>query len=207
MSEKRPMRVGLTGGIASGKSTVADLFAGLGIPVIDTDLIARQVVQPGQPALEDIRKRFGDEVLAPDGGLDRAALRSIVFASEPARKDLEAILHPRIGEETRRQSKAAGGPYQLIVIPLLVGSKLLDFVDCVLVVDCDENTQVARLLERDAESPAQARRILAAQSSRTERLAIADDVIENDGEIAALGRAVNLLDRKYRRQAEAKTFL
>ena len=200
------MRVGLTGGIASGKSTVADLFAGLGIPVIDTDLIAREVVEPGQPALDDIRERFGDAVLAPDGGLDRAALRAVVFASDAARKDLEVMLHPRIGEETRRQSEAAGGPYQLIVVPLLVGSKLLDFVDRVLVVDCDEDTQVARLLARDAESPEQARRILAAQSSRAERLAIADDVIENDGDIAELGRAVTLLDRKYRRLVEAKTF-
>ena len=200
------MRVGLTGGIASGKSTVADLFAGLGIPVIDTDLIAREVVEPGQPALDDIRERFGDAVLAPDGGLDRAALRAVVFASDAARKDLEVMLHPRIGEETRRQSKSAGGPYQLIVVPLLVGSKLLDFVDRVLVVDCDEDTQVARLLARDAESPEQARRILAAQSSRAERLAIADDVIENDGDIAELGRAVTLLDRKYRRLVEAKTF-
>ena len=200
------MRVGLTGGIASGKSTVADLFAGLGVPVIDTDLIARAVVEPGQPALEDIRERFGDAVLASDGSLDRAALRAVVFASDAARKDLEIMLHPRIGEETRRRSTAAGGPYQLIVVPLLVGSKLLDFVDRVLVVDCDEDTQVARLLARDAESPEQARRILAAQSSRAERLAIADDVIENDGGIAALGRAVTLLDRKYRRLAEAKTF-
>ena len=200
------MRVGLTGGIASGKSTVADLFAGLGVPVIDTDLIARQVVEPGQPALEDIRERFGDAVLAPDSSLDRAALRAVVFASDAARRDLEVILHPRIGEETRRQSKAAGGLYQLIVVPLLVGSKLLDFVDRVLVVDCDEDTQVARLLARDSESPEQARRILAAQSSRAERLAIADDVIENDGDIAALRRAVTLLDRKYRRLVEAKTF-
>ena len=191
------MRVGLTGGIASGKSTVADLFAGLGVPVIDTDLIARQVVEPGQPALQDIRNRFGDEVLAPDGGLDRAALRAVVFASDTARKDLEGILHPRICEETRRQSKAAGGPYQLIVVPLLVGSKLLDFVDRVLVVDCDEDTQVARLLARDADSPEQARRILAAQSSRAERLAIADDVIANDGDLDATREQVKALHRRY----------
>jgi dephospho-CoA kinase len=193
----KPLRVGLTGGIASGKSTVAEMFAELGIPVIDTDVIAREVVRPGQPALDAIREVFGDNVIAADGTLDRAAMRAIVFGDDAARRRLEAILHPRIGETTREQADAAGGSYQIIVVPLLVESSLRGFVDRVLVVDCDEDTQVERLLARDAESEAQARRILAAQSSRAERLAIADDVIANDGNLEDTRERVKALHRRY----------
>ena len=199
----KPLRIGLTGGIASGKSTVADMFAELGVPVIDTDVIAREVVRPGEPALDEIRKAFGDGVIAADGTLDRAAMRAIVFGDDTARRRLEAILHPRIGEATREQADAAGGDYQVIVVPLLVGSALRAFVDRVLVVDCAEETQVARLLARDAESEAQARRILAAQSSREERLAIADDVVENDGDLDATREQVLALHRRYLKEAEA----
>ncbi len=177
------------------------MFAELGVAVIDTDIIARQVVQPGQPALDAIRERFGDAVFDTEGRLDRAALRRRVFAENEARRDLEAILHPRIGAEARRQALAAPGPYQLIVVPLLVGSPLLDFVDRVLVVDCSEETQIARLLARDAESEEQARRMLAAQASREQRLAIADDVIRNDGSLDDLQRQVLRLDRRYRQLA------
>ena len=200
-NDNRPLRVGLTGGIASGKSTVADLFAELGIPVIDTDVIAREVVAPGQPALAEIGRRFGKDMLDETGSLDRAAMRKLIFSDEQARLDLEAILHPRIGAETRRLSEEAGGPYQLIVVPLLTGSALRDYVDRVLVVDCDEERQVERLLARDAESVEQARRILAAQSSRDERLAIADDVINNDHSFAHLRDQVADLDRQYRQLA------
>lgn len=199
--QTRPLRIGLTGGVASGKSTVADMFAELGVAVIDTDVIARQVVVPGQPALDEICRRFGEDVLDAAGNLDRAAMRKLVFADDGARRDLEAILHPRIGAETRRQSEAASGPYQLIVVPLLVKSALLDFVDRVLVVDCDEERQVQRLLERDAETIEQARRMLASQSSRSERLAIADDVIDNNGDLRATRMAVIQLDRVYRHLA------
>lgn len=208
MSDPRPdepLKIGLTGGIASGKSTVADMFADLGVPIIDTDVIARELVLPGQPALEDIRRRFGDDMIDAAGNLDRTAMRQAIFADEAARHDLEAILHPRIGAETRRRSRAAGGPYQVIVVPLLVESALRDFVDRVLVVDCDERTQVDRLLARDTETIEQARRILAAQASRDERLAIADDVIVNDGELEATRRAVSRLDRAYRRRAESRS--
>lgn len=191
----------MTGGIASGKSVVADMFAELGIPIIDTDLIAREIVAAGQPALEDIRERFGDSMLTADGKLDRASMRKHIFSSERARADLEAILHPRIGKETLRQADAAGGPYQIIVIPLLIGSRLKDAVDRILVVDCDEQTQIRRLLARDTETEEQARRILAAQSSRAKRLAIADDVIDNDGSLEETRRRVKSLDRKYRRIA------
>ena len=197
----QPLRIGLTGGIASGKSVVADMFAELGVPVIDTDLIAREVVQPGQPALDEIRARFGETVIDPAGNLDRAALRKLIFSDEDARLDLEAIVHPRIGAETRRQADAADGDYQLIVVPLLVGSPLVQFVDRILVVDCQEDTQIRRLLERDTESVEQAERILAAQASREERLVIADDVIVNEGELPTTRATVTRLDRKYRRLA------
>lgn len=198
---KKPFRVGLTGGIASGKSTVARLFADSGIPVIDTDVIARDLVQPGTPALEEIRARFGNTVLSTAGNLDRSAMRKIIFESDEARRELEAILHPRIGAETLRQADLANGPYQLIVVPLLVNSPLRQYLDRVLVVDCSEVEQVKRLMLRDEETATQARRILAAQSSREERLAIADDVVQNDASLQQLGDDVKVLDLKYRRLA------
>ncbi len=196
-----PLRIGLTGGIASGKSTVAEMFAELGVPLIDTDVIAREVVVPGSPALDEVRARFGDEVIDASGNLDRATLRKIVFSDDEARLALESILHPRIGDETRRQAETAGGPYQIIVVPLLTTSALKDYVDRVLVVDCEEDTQIERLLARDAETVEQARRILAAQSSRAERLAIADDVINNDHSLDHVRDQVADLDRKYRHMA------
>lgn len=200
-SEHRPLRIGLTGGVASGKSVVTDLFAELGVPVIDTDVLAREVVAPGQPALEAVRLRFGDDVLSDDGTLDRAALRRIIFADARAREDLEAILHPAIGDEVRRRASAAGGPYQLIVVPLLVGSPLIDFVDRVLVVDCPVETQLARLVARDAESVEQAKRMIAAQATRGQRLEIADDVIANDADLDATRDQVLALDARYRAMA------
>jgi dephospho-CoA kinase len=200
--DKKRFRVALTGGIASGKSAVADMFAELGVPIIDTDVIAREVVQPGQPSLDEIRNRFGDEVIDDAGKLDRHALRKMVFADENARLDLEAILHPRIGAETRRQADAAEGPYQVIVVPLLVGSPLAQFVDRILVVDCDEELQLQRLLARDTETVEQARRILSAQASREARLAIADDVINNDQGLDETRRQVRELDETFRHLAD-----
>lgn len=192
-----PLRIGLTGGIASGKSTVADMFAALGATVIDTDVIARALVQPGQAALGEIRAAFGATVIAPDGTLDRGAMRRRVFADDAARARLEAILHPRIQQEVVRQA-AGGGDYQLIVVPLLTDSPLRDWVDRILVVDCDEQTQLSRLLARDAESDEQARRMLASQASREQRLAIADDVIHNDADIESLAAQVSALHDSYR---------
>ena len=191
-------KVGLTGGIASGKTSVANTFAEMGVPVIDTDVIARQAVRHGEPALDDIRKRFGDSVILKSGELDRTAMRKLIFSDDDHRIALETILHPRIGAETRRQSAAAEGIYQIIVVPLLVGSPLLQFVDRVLLVDCDEDTQLDRLLARDAESIQQARRILSAQASRDERMAIADDIIDNNRGLAEIRQQVVLLDKKYR---------
>jgi dephospho-CoA kinase len=187
----------LTGGIASGKSTVADLFAELGATIIDTDRIAREVVMPGDPALDEVRKAFGDAVFNADGALDRAALRALIFADDDARRELEEILHPRIQQATLRQTRLAGGDYQIIVVPLLAESPLKSYVDRILVVDCDEDTQIRRLLARDAETEEQARRILAAQSSREERLAIADDVINNAGDLADTSDQVAALHEIY----------
>lgn len=197
----KPLRIGLTGSIASGKSTVAEIFAELGVPVIDTDVIARDVVQPGRPALDEIRKTFGAQVITPEGNLDRAAMRAIVFADETARRKLEAILHPRIREATMQQAAGAGGAYQMIVVPLLVESPLKSFVDRILVVDCDEQTQIRRLLARDAETEEQARRMIVAQASREDRLAIADDVIKNDGALQETRDQALALHRSYQQQA------
>lgn len=178
------------------------MFADLGATIIDTDIIARELVQPGQAALGEIEARFGHEVIDESGELDRAAMRCLIFADEQARRDLEAILHPRIGREVQRRAEADSGAYQLIVVPLLTTSPLLGFMDRILVVDCAEETQIQRLLARDAGTVDQARRILAAQASREERLAIADDIIRNSGSVNDTRRQVQKLDRRYRRLAE-----
>ena len=196
-SPPRALRIGLTGGIASGKSLVSRLFAALGVPVIDTDELAREVVAPGSDGLAAIRARFGDGVLAVDGTLDRRALRALVFADPDARRDLEAITHPRIRALVEARSAAAGGPYQLIVIPLLVESGRRTTVDRVLVVDCPESLQLERLLRRDGGSREQAEAILAAQASRAQRLAAADDVIVNARDPQAVETAVHALHRRY----------
>ena len=195
----RPFRVALTGGIASGKSTVADLFAALGIPVIDTDVIAREVVEPGQPALTAVVQAFGSDVLDPDGRLDRRRLREIIFSDATARARLEAILHPAIRAEMERQSVAAAqaGPYQVLVIPLLAEGGRRDHVDRVLVVDTPETVQVERLMARDAVTREQAEASLRAQAQRATRLSIADDVVKNTGRIEDLREQVAALHERY----------
>ena len=190
----RRFRVGLTGGIASGKTTVADRFGALGAALIDTDLIARDVVAPGTTGLHGVVQAFGDAVLAADGSLDRRALRERIFADEASRMTLEAILHPLIRAETARQMMTVEGPYQIIIVPLLVESPLRQYVDRILVVDCSTDTQLARLLARDAENSDQARRMIDAQASREQRLGIADDVIDNDG---GLSMALDQVDRLH----------
>ena len=194
----RIWRVGLTGGIASGKSAVANMFAALGIPVIDTDLIAREVVSPGSPALQEIADAFGAEVLLPDDSLDRPRLRKIVFSEPARRKQLEAITHPRIRVAMEAQCRRAGGPYQVVVIPLLIESGLQQRVDRVLVVDCPEELQLKRLMTRDGESATHAKQVLAAQVGRAERLARADDVVDNSGSLADTRQRVTELDAVYR---------
>jgi dephospho-CoA kinase len=203
MSSPPPFRVALTGGIASGKSTVANLFAELGIPLIDTDVIAREVVEPGRPALAAIVAAFGPGVLDAQGCLDRRRMRERIFADPTAKQGLEAILHPAIRAEMERQSRVAGGPYQVLVIPLLAESGRRDHVDRVLLVDVPEALQVQRLALRDGVSREQAEAALNAQATRAERLAIADDVIQNSGRVDELKQQVRALHEKYVRLATA----
>jgi dephospho-CoA kinase len=177
----RHFRVGLTGGIASGKSTVAAMFAELGATVIDTDEIARALVRPGEPALREIVSAFGSRFLDPAGALDRRLLRAHVFADARERQRLETILHPRIEAATLAACERSGGPYQIIVVPLLIESGFDRHVDRVLVVDCPEDVQRERLLQRDAEDPQRVADMLAAQLDRGSRLRRADDVVDNGG--------------------------
>jgi dephospho-CoA kinase len=192
-----PLLIALTGGIASGKTAVADLFAKLGVPVLDTDKIARDVVAPGSPVLDQLVAKFGAEILDAQGGLDRARMRERVFTDPQQRLELEAIIHPAIRAELAQRSAAAGGDYQVHVIPLLAETGRAEAYDRVLVVDCPEGEQIARLMARDGASREQAERILAAQVSREERLNAAHDVIENTGTLADLERCVQILHRNY----------
>jgi dephospho-CoA kinase len=193
----RPFRVGLTGGIASGKSTAAKFFGALGVPIIDTDQLARDVVEPGQPPLEQLVKRFGPSILTEDGHLDRPALRNIVFSDPKARADLEALTHPAIGVAVEVRSAEVGGIYQVLVIPLLVEKSLGSQLDRVVVVDCDEELQIRRLQARDGSTLEQARAILNVQTSRTARLKAAHDVIKNDGDMSAVRDQVEKLHARY----------
>jgi dephospho-CoA kinase len=190
--------VGLTGGIGSGKSAVGDLFAARGIAVIDTDAIAHELTAPGGAAMPAIRAKFGDGVAGPDGALDRASMRAIVFADPSARKRLESILHPMIREESERRLSGADSPYAIYMVPLLVESgNYRERVDRVAVVDCREETQIARVMQRNGMARADVERILAAQASRAERLAAADDVIDNDGALTELAPQIEGLHQSY----------
>lgn len=196
-------RIALTGGVASGKSTVARLFQALGAKLIDTDQVAREVVAPGEPALASLAEQFGPGILLPDGTLDRTALRGIAFTDPAARARLEAITHPAIRERVALHSARISGPYQLIAVPLLVETATQRNYDRVLVVDCDPAVQLQRLMLRDGLDRGQARRILDAQASRETRLAAADDVLVNDSDAAALAPKVEALHRRYLQLADA----
>ncbi|MCY9847970.1 dephospho-CoA kinase [Pectobacterium jejuense] len=189
--------VALTGGIGSGKSTVADEFAKLGATIVDADIIARQVVEPGEPALDAIRLRFGDAMLNTDGSLNRAALRQQIFSSPEEKQWLNNLLHPLIQQETQTQFQAASAPYILWVVPLLVENGLQQRAQRVLVVDVDKETQLARTLARDGISRQQAENILAAQATREQRLAYADDIIDNSRCPNELAPQVAELHRQY----------
>ncbi|MFQ2439033.1 dephospho-CoA kinase [Aeromonas caviae] len=171
--------VAITGGIGSGKTTVANRFAELGIEVVDADIIAREVVEPATPALAAIAAHFGPDVVAPDGQLDRRRLRERIFTDSQAKEWLNALLHPLIRTEMLRQCAATRSPYCLMVVPLLVENRLTSLADRVLVIDVDEATQIERTCRRDGVSREQAQAILASQASRAERLAMADDVLDN----------------------------
>jgi dephospho-CoA kinase len=190
-------RIALTGGVASGKSTVAKLFGALGAKLIDTDQVARDIVAPPSALLDSIASRFGSDVLTAAGTLDRARLRQIVFADDAARRVLEALMHPAIRASVAALSRQLGGPYQLIAVPLLVEIGAARDYDRVLVVDADPQLQKQRLMARDGIDSATADRMLAAQVARDQRLAVADDVITNHGEIGALAAQVERLHRRY----------
>ena len=197
-------RVGLTGGIGSGKSVVSALFAELGVPVVDTDELARQLTAAGGDAMHDIRAAFGDEIMRDDGALDRAALRRRVFADSSERRKLEAILHPRIRRLVEQALSTLDVPYVLIVIPLLVETGgYRDLLDRVLVVDCPEAQQVARVMARSGLARDEVNSILAAQATRAERLAAADDVIVNAASIDSLRADVAALHQRYLAYAAA----
>ena len=194
--------VGLTGGIASGKSTVAEGFAARGVPVIDADQIARDVVKPGEPALDRVVEAFGADLLDGEGRLRRDRLREKVFADEALRRRLESILHPAIRAEMQRRIEAAEGPYVIVMIPLLVEGGRLETVDRVLVVDVPEAVQVERVMARDGVPREQAESILAAQASREERLRHATDVIRNTAGVGALDGLVERLHQAYLEMVE-----
>jgi dephospho-CoA kinase len=192
------LRIGLTGGIASGKSTVEQRLTELGVPVINADDSARAVVARGQPGLAAVFGRFGSGVLKHEGDLDRPALRRLIFQSPEKRRDLEAILHPLIRDHMEEQARAATGPYLVLSIPLLVeGGNARNRVDRILVVDADESDQIQRLMTRDSVSDVEARAILAAQATRADRLKAADDVIVNSGSVTELRQAVDELHQRY----------
>jgi len=189
--------VALTGGVASGKSTVERLFASRGIEIIDADHVAREVVAAGTAGLADIVEIFGTDVLSADGSLDRRAMRERVFADERARRQLEAIIHPRVREVLRQRASEVHSAYGMLVIPLLVESGDYAWVNRVLVVDVPREVQRERLLKRDGISRELAEAMLDAQASREQRLAVADDVIDNSADLESLDDAVERLHRRY----------
>jgi dephospho-CoA kinase len=189
--------VALTGGIGSGKSTVADAFAAYGIDVVDADLIARQVVEPGTAALMSIEEHFGSRVINADGSLNRRALRDRVFASPAEKGWLNGLLHPLIHQQTQRLLAQATSPYVLWVVPLLVENQLQTKADRVLVIDVSQETQILRTMQRDGVSREHAEQIISAQATREARLAVADDVIDNNGAPDAISSDVARLHAAY----------
>jgi dephospho-CoA kinase len=190
--------VGLTGGIGSGKSAAAEEFARLGATVVDTDVIAHELTQAGGRAIPDVERIFGRDVIGASGAMDRKKMRERVFADPVAKKALENLLHPMIREESRRRIAAARGPYVVHVVPLLVESgEYRASVDRVLVVDCPEEVQVTRVKARSGLSDAEVRAIVASQAGRAARLAVADDMIDNGGNLDALRKQVAAFHEKY----------
>ena len=194
--------VGVTGGIGSGKSAVTERFESRGITVVDADLAARVVVEPGKPALEAIAGHFGEQLIRADGSLDRAELRRLVFADEAERHWLEQLTHPLIGREIMAQLEASTSPYTILSSPLLLETSQRDLTDCILVVDVPESVQLERTMQRDDNDEAQVRRIMAAQLPRSERLQGADIVLDNSRSLAALDELVEELHKEFLLRAE-----
>jgi dephospho-CoA kinase len=195
--------IGLTGGIGSGKSTVAKLFAELNVPIIDADLIARQLVEPEQPALFELVNKFGPDILQENGELDRRRLRKLVFADDQQRKILEDVLHPLIRQSMLDRLERIGGPYVIMVVPLLVDTGNWEMIDQILVIDVDEETQINRVMQRDDVNRKQAQAIINTQISRAARLEAADQVINNTGDITELQNRVKILHQAYLAEAES----
>jgi len=189
--------IGLTGGIASGKSTVAEAFHALGIPVYDADVIARDLLRPGSPAYSATVEEFGDAIVDAEGRIMRRRLRDIVFADPERRLVLENILHPRVREALLLAAQQAHDPYCILCVPLLVESGMTDLVNRVLVVDISAELQLKRLCQRDGMTRETAQRMVSAQATREQRLGVADDIIDNNGELAALQHQVQELHQKY----------
>ena len=191
--------VGLTGGIGSGKSAAADMFKALGAAIVDTDVIARQLTAPGGSAIPALRAAFGDAILAADGALDRNRMRALAFSSADAKGRLEQILHPMIRAESRRQVGEADGAYVVLVVPLLVETgSYRDIVKRIVVVDCEEQTQIRRTMARSGLDESAVHAVMRAQATRSQRLAAADDVIRNESGLDELQKQVAALDRLYR---------
>jgi len=197
MNKRRVFVVGVTGGIGSGKTTICREFAALGAPVIDTDQVARDVVAPGSPGLAAVVAAFGPEVLTADGQLDRRRVRQLVFATPALREQLEAILHPLIRQETDARVQAAGFPYCLVCIPLLVERGGGNRVNRVLVIDCPTEVQIARVMARDELTAPEVAAIMQTQASREDRLAAAHDVLENTGDVSLLRPQISALHARY----------
>lgn len=200
---KRPLVIGLTGGIASGKTTVANCLAAFGVPVIDADVLARELVMAGRPAFKEVVATFGRQMINERGELDRGRMRALVFRDAEKRKQLEAILHPRIRHEMCRQIRALAAPYCVLSIPLLFESGQQDLVDRILVVDAPPSIQADRVQERDGTDKETINGILSAQTSRAARRAAADDIIDNSGNLAELRAQVTMLHARYLELARA----
>lgn len=193
------LKIGVTGGLGAGKTTVSRMFAGLGVPIVDTDEISRELTASGGKAIPAIRDAFGDAIFSADGGLDRAALRAQILADEAAKRRLEDILHPLIRAQVESRMAAVEAPYVLVVIPLLVETGAYDkMLDRVLVVDCSEQTQLQRSLARGGWREAEIRAMMMKQATRQDRLARADDVLDTDCDLDELSNRVSALDQKYR---------
>ena len=191
------LHIALSGGIASGKTYVSDKFSSLGVDIIDTDIIAHEIVLPGRSALEEITDIFGKSILQKDGTLNRKLMRKIIFEDSKKRLILESILHPKIQNEVKNKITSLNGPYQIIVVPLLAKSPILKQVNRVLIIDCDEKKQLKRLIKRDEISTKLANQIISSQSDRKERLSIADDIILNDNDFDSLDTQIMNLHRYY----------
>ncbi|NQZ54777.1 MAG: dephospho-CoA kinase [Piscirickettsiaceae bacterium] len=196
------LKIGLTGGIASGKSAVCQLFSQYDIPIIDADIIARQLVEPGLPAFKEIVLTFGSNIVQQDGYLNRSLLRQLIFTDSAAKKQLETILHPKIRQQLSSQSQQYSSQYCILVIPLLIEADMQDLVDRILVIDLSPEQQLQRLCQRDQLSPDDAQMIINNQCARHQRLSIADDIIDNNNTPEILAQSVTKLHQKYLNLAE-----